>query len=459
MTIKNSFGVWRRLHTVAGVIVAPFLIVAALTGLLYAFAPTLEDVVYRGETSASAGEQVPLAKQVEAARAVHPDLTLSTVQVIPGQATRVLFADPSLPSKSYTRAVFVDPADAHVRGEEVQYGSSRALPLRAWLSSGHRSLWLGAPGRFYSELAASWLGALTLSGLYVWLRRRKKTKNTMRTHSLIGAWFSAGFLFLTVTGLTWSTVAGGNIAHLRNQLNWQTPTLSAAGGEHADHAGHGGMTGMPGMEGMQMDMSKDFSVIDGVLSTAREHGLQGILNLTPPQSPDGNWIVAEAREAFKWHNDAIAVDPMTLDVTNTLNFADWPLAAKLTAWLIQLHMGTMMGIANQLVLAVIAVALLVMTILGLKMYFDRGRRFAGPQKVSGWFLAGVVAYSIIAPLFGASLLLFVALDWAWRRLRPVGARRGREGEPANEGRHALPEDWPTDDEPEDTATEQAAERV
>ena len=216
---------------------------------------------------------------------------------------------------------------------------------------------------------------------------------------------------------------------------------------------------MPGMEGMQMDMSKDFSVIDGVLSTAREHGLQGILNLTPPQSPDGNWIVAEAREAFKWHNDAIAVDPMTLDVTNTLNFADWPLAAKLTAWLIQLHMGTMMGIANQLVLAVIAVALLVMTILGLKMYFDRGRRFAGPQKVSGWFLAGVVAYSIIAPLFGASLLLFVALDWAWRRLRPAGARRGREGEPANEGRHALPEDWPTDGEPEDTATEQAAERV
>jgi uncharacterized iron-regulated membrane protein len=35
-----------RLHFYAGVLVAPFILIAAITGALYAIAPTLEQVVY-----------------------------------------------------------------------------------------------------------------------------------------------------------------------------------------------------------------------------------------------------------------------------------------------------------------------------------------------------------------------------------------------------------------------------
>ena len=46
-TPKSSFGpLLLRLHFYAGVIVAPFLLVAALTGLVYAFTPQIERAYY-----------------------------------------------------------------------------------------------------------------------------------------------------------------------------------------------------------------------------------------------------------------------------------------------------------------------------------------------------------------------------------------------------------------------------
>ncbi|MGO2653765.1 hypothetical protein ACTXJY_10325 [Corynebacterium casei] len=48
----------------------------------------------------------------------------------PAKTTRVLFDDPELESSSYRQAVFVDPGSLEVTGDLVQYGSSRALPLR-----------------------------------------------------------------------------------------------------------------------------------------------------------------------------------------------------------------------------------------------------------------------------------------------------------------------------------------
>lgn len=410
----RSFGVLRRLHTVAGVIVAPFLIVAALTGVLYALAPSLEKLVYADLTRPSGEAVVSLEDQVEAAREVYPDLALNTVQVIPGENTRVLFADDALPSKSYTHAVFVDPATGEVRGEKVQYGSSRALPLRASLSNGHRSLWLGEPGRLYSELAASWMGALTIGGLVLWLGRRKRTRGTLRTHAWLGALCSAGFLFLTVTGLTWSSVAGGNIGKLRTLLHWKAPQLSASASEHAGH-GAGSMG--------HMDMGPDLASLDGAYDVAREAGLRGIFNLQPNGAA---WNITEARAPFVLHNDAIAVADG--HVVERVNFSEWPLAAKLTEWLINLHMGFLFGLVNQIVLALIALALLAVSILGLVMWFRRGRRFAGPQGIGKLSRSALVTlvlclviYAVIAPLFGISLVVFLVVDAVWRAVRGAGA--------------------------------------
>lgn len=64
-----------RLHFYAGVFVGPFLLVAAITGLLYAVIPQIDEAVYRHALSVDqVGEQrLPLAEQIGAARAAHPE--------------------------------------------------------------------------------------------------------------------------------------------------------------------------------------------------------------------------------------------------------------------------------------------------------------------------------------------------------------------------------------------------
>lgn len=437
----NSQATVHRLHTVAGIFVAPLLLVAALTGLLYALAPSIENVYYHDALTSISGEPArPVAEQIEAAQHVHPDLSFAGVQVStdPDSTTRVLFSDPSLPSASYKRAVFVDPGSLNVTGDLVQYGSSRALPLRAWISEGHRQLWLGEPGRIYSEMAASWLGILSLAGAWLWWARRNqrpsrgsRRQRYSRMHSLLGLWLLPGLLFLTVTGLTWSLVAGENIGQVRTQLSWVAPTpdvgAAAEPDAHAEHMGHAG-------HHAAMVNPAD---ADRVIATARDAGLTGLLDATAPTEPGTAWTVKEAREAWRLPIDAVSVDGGSGELVDVVNFSEWPLAAKLTNWLIQMHMGTMFGLINQIVLAVLAVGLIAMICLGYAMWWRRGRgnrpgrlpsagqwRRASPvaKVLLGLFL---IVYSIIAPLFAASLLLFLAADALWQRLSRKTPRAAR----------------------------------
>ena len=117
----------KRLHFYAGILIAPFLLVAAVTGGLYAVAPTVEKFVCADLlTTDSSGSPAPLADQVRAAQLRFPDLMVSAVRppASAGDTTRVLFADPSL-GESETRAVFIHPVSTDVVGESVSYGPCR----------------------------------------------------------------------------------------------------------------------------------------------------------------------------------------------------------------------------------------------------------------------------------------------------------------------------------------------
>ena len=324
--------------------------------------------------------------------------------------------------------------DLHITGELQQYGGSRALPFRTWASNGHRTLWLGEPGRLYAELAASWLGALSILGLYLWLKRKQRNKKqpskVLALHARVGAWLLPGFLFLTVTGLTWSLVAGTSIGKVREELNWKEPSVatsvaeagaSTGAGKHAGHSGHAVHAGHAGHT--EHHDAAELAGAQTALSTARSQGLTGVLEMTPPEKPGDAWGVREARAAFKLRSDAVAVTPNG-EVIDRINSADWPLAAQLTSWLIQLHMGTLFGIYSQVALAALALGLLVVSIAGLWMWWKKPRRSLPELKITPAVLAGVVAYSIIAPLFGVSLLIFFLGDWLVRRLR--APKRGRD---------------------------------
>lgn len=435
----------RRLHFYAGILIGPFILIAALSGALYALSPQLEKIVYADQlTTSTSGPSLPLTEQIEAANAVVGDEdTLSAVRPAPepGTTTRVMYADPQL-GESESRAIFIDPTTAEVTGDLTVYGTSGALPLRTWIDQLHRSLHLGDVGRLYSELAASWLGIVAVAGLVLWVIRARKTRRlaamlrperkhrglrrTFSWHASVGVWAAIGMLFLSATGITWSQLGGENVTKLRAALSWETPAIStelgdtSAGDEHTHH--HDGSSSAeataPAIDPADFDM---------MLSMAREVNVNtGLVEILPPADEHSAWVVQEIQRSFPTEVDAVAFDPDTMEVTDRVDFADYGPAAKLARWGIDLHMGSMFGLANQIVLFVLAIGIASTVVWGYLMWWQRRpkhdptRRFGmapGRGALAGapwWAVAGValvaIGIGIVLPLVGASLVVFLIVD-------------------------------------------------
>ncbi|MGW7104466.1 PepSY-associated TM helix domain-containing protein [Streptomyces sp. NPDC054883] len=431
-----------RMHFYAGLLMAPLLFVAAATGLLYAGSWQAEKILYADElTVARVGDHAqPLAGQVAAAKAAAPQGKVVAVWPAPdaGATTRVIMESPGL-GDDENLTVFVDPYTADVRGRLTTAGD--ALPLRAWLSGLHADLRLGAFGRNYSELAASWLWVVALGGLALWIGRRRAGKarlvlpdraatgrrRTLSWHGAVGLWAAAGLVALSATGLTWSKYAGEHIGRLQDGLGGATPSVSAqlsgsAGADGGDeHAGHV-MT-----EGMEMPPPPPTADvgIDRAVAAARAAGVTESLRVTLPANGKG-YVVKEADKQVPVHLDSVAVDPADGKVIDELRFADYPLLARLTRFGIDLHMGLTFGIVNQLALAALAVALMFLVFWGYRMWWLRRptkerRLSAGrPQPRGAWRklpvtlllpLAAVTAVvGWFVPMLGISLPAFLAVD-------------------------------------------------
>ncbi|MEU6140417.1 PepSY domain-containing protein [Streptomyces sp. NPDC047081] len=414
-----------RLHFYAGVFVAPFLLIAAVTGFLYAGAFQAEKLVYAHEmTVAKVGDtELPISEQVTAARKAHPEGTVSAVRPSPEDdaTTRVLLSGVNGVDPDHTLAVFVDPYTGKVRGALEQYGSTGALPLRTWIDEFHRDLHLGDTGRLYSEFAASWLWVIAGGGLVLWFSRRRALRKvrgtsgrrrTLGLHGTVGVWAAAGFIFLSATGLTWSTYAGANIDTLRTSLGQATPSVSSTAG--GDHAGHGAATASGDAEhGVGLDK---------VLAAARSEGLTDPVEIVPPADAESAYVVKQVQRSWPEKQDSVAVDPATGEVTDTLRFADYPLLAKLTRWGIDLHTGVLFGLVNQLALMALALALVLLIVWGYRMWWQRGHgsSFGRPIPRGAWqqvppqvlvpCVAAVAVLGYFVPLLGIPLAGFLLAD-------------------------------------------------
>lgn len=438
---------WRpfvvRLHFYAGVLIAPFILIAALTGGLYAMAPSIERVVY-GDilTVPDSGQPIPLGDQAAAAQNAFPALTMTGMRPAASgtESTRVYFADPSL-DEELQRAVFVDPHTGQVLGDEASWLGY--LPVSTWLDGFHRHLNLGEPGRIYSELAASWLWVVALGGVVLWLtkaateRRRnrpgrilrvdrslKGRARTMNWHGSTGVWLLAALLFLSATGITWSTYAGAHVTEMRAAMDWKRPALDTALTPATavvpdEHAGHTGQ-----MAPMSGTGPVDF---DAVLQAAAGAGVQLPLEVTLPAEPGQAVGVAEIEKPYRLTTNAASVDPATNTVTSQIDYwRDYSVVAMLADWGIRGHMGLLFGLLNQLLLLGVAVALVAVIVGGYRMWWQRR-----PTRGSAWAVGrppvrgglrrlspvaiGVLGVTAVAvgwflPLLGISLAAFVIVD-------------------------------------------------
>lgn len=441
-----------RLHFYAGILVAPFVLLAALTGLAYAFTPQIERAVYAQElTVTPAGEARPLSEQLTAARAAHPEGAIVAVRPGAGdKTTQVDFSSPGLDAE-HKHTVYVNPYSARVTGQLTTWWA--ATPLKTWFDDLHTNLNLGPVGLYYSEFAASWLWVITLGGVVLWWRRsrgrrtarallapdlsaKRGVRRTRSFHAATGLWLSAGLLFLSATGLTWSEYAGATFSAAVDGLDGSRPAVSTAlgGASPAPVAGghHGGAAPPPA------GAPADPAAIDSVMRVARANGIDGPLTVTVPADTATAWTVTEEDDRWPVGRDSIAVDAATGRITDRADFADWPLTAKLTQWGIYAHMGGLFGLANQIVLAALALGLVTVIVWGYRMWWqrrptrdDRKAMAGAPPARGAWqqlptwgIVVGVpVVFAIgwVIPLFGVPLAVFLLIDiavGALRRRRP-----------------------------------------
>lgn len=441
-----------RIHFYAGVFVGPFIVIAAFTGLLYALIPQIDTLAFRDELKVDqvGSQRMALGDQIAAARAVHPEGTIESIRpaaAIDDTTWVTLAVDDVAPD--YSRTVFVDPYTAEVRGILRTYG--QWMPVRAWFDELHRNLHLGAFGRNYSELAASWVWVIALAGLLLWIGHRKGTRKVRRLalpdhgvrgrprllscHGALGVWIIVVVLALSVTGMTWSRFAGESVDKIQSHLSWNAPSVDSAlsaptGPTDGGHGSH--------HSGALSDPSDTVPAgADRALQTAASAGLRTPMWMYPPAGDEQGWVVSENKRDWPARHDAISVDPQTGAVVDRVDFADWPFMAKMTDWAIDAHMGLLFGWINQLLLAVAAVALIISVVCGYQMWWrrrpTRNHRFRLPRSPRRGALRGlhtheaviavvaVVAIGWFAPLLGASLAAFVAVDalsgWIIRRRR------------------------------------------
>ena len=402
----------KRMHFYAGLFVAPLLALLCLTGLAYAFTPELDAAVYAHEFTAPAQETPrPLAAQVAAAEAAHPQWTVESVAppTKPDRTTAVTMTAPGMSD----RTVYVDPYTAGIRG--VLSTVNGRPPLQEWLRELHGNLHGGTVGRWYSETAASWLPILIGGGLVLWLGRRRGARSSRLVptgrragrarsrawHGCLGLWLALGLAGLSATGLTWSHYAGARFERLVTAADGHTPELKSS----------------PITAGART------IPVDAALATARQAGLREPLSITVPDGPTAPYTISETGQSWPIHRDQVGVDPYRGQLTGRLDFADYPLLAKLTTIGILAHQGTLFGLPNAIALAVFAVATLALIGFGYRMWWQRrpaagglpptpargGWRSIRPATAAiGVALAVLLAWAL--PLLGVTLAGFLCYD-------------------------------------------------
>ena len=416
----------RRVHFLAGILVAPFLVVLCLTGLLYVFSPQIHDNLYHSllYVHDAGGQPRPVSEQIEAALTAHPEGEVAAVMPppAPDRTTRVMLSLPGIDTTGEAvtaRAVFVDPSTNYLNGELTTVADQ--LPANTWLRDLHSNLHLGAAGRLYSELAASWLPFVVLGGVVIWLlqpgrkrrlrevlvpsTRSKAERLRMRgVHGPVGLWLAVGLLLLGVTGVTMSQFAGGRTEQAVNPLGMRAPTLAAAP--------------------VDVPSNPEPIGIDRALAVAEAEGLRGALVVTPPSAKNRPFTVAETSTGLPLRHDSIAIDPFTARVTERVGWGDYPFLAKLATIGVEFHTGTLFGLANQIIVALLAIGTVVLIWLGYRMWWRRGPyqgAWAPPPPPvwrqlprAGLALAAAVTAALgwLLPVFGVSLVGFVVVDAA-----------------------------------------------
>ncbi|HUE94546.1 PepSY domain-containing protein [Pseudomonas sp.] len=443
---RSFYNLAWRWHFYAGLFVIPFLILLSLTGIIYLFKPQLDQLLYAELLQVPAAAQhVSADQQMAVVQQAYPGVAIKQYlpPVAEGRSAQfVIEAD------GQGLNVFVDPyRDTLLGSQDAQYN------LQAIARQLHGDLMIGTLGDRLIELAAGWGIVLVVSGLYLWWPRGRSGAGVLwprisargrllwrDLHAVTGFWGSLLLLFMLLTGMTWTGFWGAQFAgawnhfpaamwdevpqsgKLTGSLNnsrqqtvaWAVETTPLpASDPHAVHKGHAASTAPSAAPQVSLQQ---------VVDTVSARGVQPGYSITLPKGETGVYSVALFADDPR--NDAtLHLDQYSGAVLADVRWKDYGAVARTVETGVKLHEGKLFGLANQLLMLLVCLLILLSAVSGLIMWWQRRPvgKFGVPSlrhDLPRWKTAIVIICLLGAafPLVGASLLLIWALDWLLSRL-------------------------------------------
>jgi uncharacterized iron-regulated membrane protein len=443
--------VWRW-HFYAGLFCIPFVIVMASSGSIYLFKPQIESWIDGNyDNLAIKDHPASAADQIRAALAAVPGSTLSAYEVPEdvGSAARVIVSH-----EGKTTRVYVHPESLQVLKTVDENARFMKVLFRL-----HGELLMGNRGSAVVELAASWAIIMIVTGLYLWWPRKAKTLGGIvyprlwsgsrlfwrDLHGVTGFWISSLALFLLFTGLPWAKFWGDYFKNVRrlagaavarqDWTNGQTSTAEPkSAGSTGEHDGHRPRSGRLGGRSSRKETPSDVTAVDRVVATLHPLDLDPPVIISPPDPGSGDWS-AKSMTANRPKRVDLVVDGKTGAIKDRKDFQDRHIVDRIIGTGIAAHEGQLFGWPNQLLGLVTAAGLVLLSVSSVFMWWRRREPgglgapgAAASPRVSAGLLVLVVLFGIYLPLFGASLIAVLLLEWAllrriamvrdWLGLRP-----------------------------------------
>ncbi len=430
------FAAWRW-HFYAGIFVAPFMIMLALTGLIMVWVSSTTELNGERTSVPIAGDWQAVSVLAEAAVAAVPEGVV-TQYVEPRAPGKVALF--SVMDGETQMAVLVDPYTATVVDQFI-WGDN----WYTFASDIHGTLLLGDTGDRLIEIAAGFGILLIATGLYMWWPRNGTGFGRMlipdltargrglwkSLHQSIGFWVSALLLFFLISGMSWTGIWGDRFVQAWNTFpadKWEAPLSEMTHEEmngHAEHEVPWTLENTPMPESGSLAGTAGVTVpvtIDSVAAFARSLGFAGRFQLNLPTDETGVWTISHdtmSNDGGSATGDrTLHLDQYTGKVLVDVRYADYSPYAKMMAWGIALHEGDM-GNWNLALNTLFCMSVMFIAVSGLVMWWKRrpagAFRLAAPPMPAdlpmwkGAVLVGLFV-ALAFPLVGITLVAVIALD-------------------------------------------------
>jgi uncharacterized iron-regulated membrane protein len=386
--------VWRW-HFYAGLLVAPFLTILALSGLVILFVTGVTPEYGDWLKVKPEAQALSVTRQVDAAIAAHPGGNLGKY-ITPWGADYPALVRVDLDGGN--RMVALNPYTGAILRDVPEGGT-----WNEFMTNLHGELLVGdagGPGDYIVETAASLGLTVLLTGLYLWwprngrgiaaalrpdlsLRGRALWRSL---HQTLGIWMSVVLLFFLLSGLAWAGVWGGKIVQAWSTFpaeKWDSVPLSDKA--HAS-MNHGATKEVPwtleqtlmpksgsgaGIEGLPMGTPV---VAESLAALGRAIGFDGRFQISAPAGEDGVWTLSQDSLSYDSNNPTadrtVHVDQYTGRILADVKFADYPFAGKLMAAGVALHEGQL-GWWNVVLNALFCLSVIFACVSGVVMWWMR----------------------------------------------------------------------------------------